>query len=131
MRTFASCLAFLLLTACNRRSDAPSAEDVRLSRAVAGTWRVERSNLIGVLTFQPDGSYSGFWSNQVRPKGWRFDGEWKIVNGSIVQKLKHATYWNYTNDVVLDQEASYKISHVDDHELQTTNDPEIKWTRTN
>lgn len=122
-------MVVLLLTACTRQDEARVAEDAQLSRAIAGTWCVERSNVVGVLTLQPNANYSGYWSNELRPKGWRFDGEWKIVNGALVGKVKRANYWNYTNDVVPGRETSAKISHLDDRELRFADDPETKWTR--
>jgi hypothetical protein len=121
------------LTACGRRGRASQPDDdSKIRRAIVGTWGVEVGNVAGLFTLRPDSSFSGYWSNMSRPKGWRFEGEWSITNGALVSEVTNTSYWNYTNDIAPGHESSWKILRLDDHELVFYTNAEAGiWTRKN
>jgi hypothetical protein len=123
----------LALTACDRRGEASRApDDSKIRRAIVGTWGVEVSNVAGVVTLRPDSGFSGYWSNMLRPKGWRFDGQWGISNGALVTKWTNASFWNYTNDYAPGDEKTWKIQHLNADELVfDTNGVAGVWKRKN
>jgi hypothetical protein len=59
----------------------------------------------------------GYWSKVLKPRGYQFDGGWRIANGSFIGKVRGAGYRNFTNAIVLGQETSSKILDLDDREL--------------
>src|SRR5262245_6286525 len=110
--------ALLALSGCNRRGTVSRArDDSEIQRAIVGNWAVEVSNVSGVVTLRADSSFSGYWSNMLQPKGWRFGGEWGISNGALVTKWTNANFWNYTNDFALGSEKIYKIAQLNAEEL--------------
>jgi hypothetical protein len=130
-RIFALLASAFILAACNRHNSAstPSA-DARIQQKIVGSWGMEISNVEGMLTLQPNGSFSGYWSNTVRPKGWRSEGEWKIAEGAIVSKITSKTAWNFTLSGPTGAVDSVKILSLTDDELVTEVDGQTnKWTR--
>ncbi len=123
----------LALTACQQRKGAtPALADAQVRQAIVGTWGVEISIVVGVVMLRPDSSFSGYWSNRVRPKGWRFDGQWDIANGALVTKWTNVSFWNFTNDYAPGTEKSWPILRLDAQELVfETNSVIGTWRRKN
>ncbi|HZR18233.1 MAG TPA: hypothetical protein VFE51_13155 [Verrucomicrobiae bacterium] len=91
---------------------------------------MEISNVEGMIALRPDGSFSGYWSNTVRPKGWRSEGEWKIANGALVSTITSKTPWNFALSGPTGTAETVKILGLTDHDLVTAVDQQTnKWTR--
>lgn len=104
--------------------------DARIQQRIVGTWSMEISNVEGVIALRPDGSFSGYWSNTVQPKGWRSEGEWKIANGALVSTITSKTAWNFTLSGPTGTVETAKILGLTDHDLVTAVDEQTnKWTR--
>jgi len=96
--TFVLLVATLLLTACDRRKEASRlSADAETRLAIAGTWSVVISNVEAVVTLRPDGTASGYWSNRGKiQRGWRWEGDWGIVDGALVTTNTSKSAWNFT-----------------------------------
>lgn len=121
----------LFLAACDHRKGAGRSQtDAEMQRTIAGTWGLVISNVEGVITFRPDGSFSGYWSNMLGPKGWRSEGEWKVVDGDIVSVITNKSAWNYTLHGPTGTVDLMKILRLSDQELIAACDEQTnKWTR--
>ena len=68
----------------------------------------------------------------VRPKGWGFEGRWDISNSTLLAKYTNAIFWNYTNNIALGHQSSWKILQLNADELVfDTNDVAGVWKRKN
>ena len=91
------------------------AEDAEIERLIVGTWRTEVSNTLdGVMVFDSDGSMSGYWSNTVTPKGWRYQGLWWVTNGGLASVITNTSAWNYTVGGPIGTEQWMRILQIDD-----------------
>lgn len=120
--------AVFIVAGCNRHDKAST--DARIQQRIIGTWSMEISNVEGMIALRSDGSFSGYWSNTVRPRGWRSEGEWKITDGVLVSTIKSKTAWNFTLSGPTGTVESAKILALTDHDLVTAVDEQTnKWTR--
>ncbi len=72
---------------------------------------------------------SGYCCIVLKPKGWRFDSEWKIIGGTVIGKVTKASYWNFTHAVALGHATSSKILHLDDQTVRFDDPGRIGWSR--
>jgi hypothetical protein len=106
------------------------AKDAQTERAIIGTWGMVTNRCEGILTFHPDRTFSGYWSNMVAPRGWQSEGNWKIINGDCVMVDTKKSAWNYTLHSPTGTEQRVSIVLISDQELISTADGQTnKWTR--
>lgn len=114
---------------CSDRANR-DAKDVQIHRAIVGTWTMETNRVEGVLSLHPDGSFSGYWSNMVAPRGWRSEGEWWITNGDCAMVITSKAAWNYTLHGPTGTLERIRILRLNDRELIGASDDQTnKWTR--
>jgi hypothetical protein len=121
----------LLFAACDhRKALGRSQTDAEIQQTIAGTWGLVISNVEGVITYRPDGGFSGYWSNMLGPRGWRFEGEWKIVDGDLVSVLTNKSAWNFTLHGPTGTVDRVRILRLNDQELIAAFEEQTnKWTR--
>lgn len=95
--SFVLLLVVVLLAGCDRRKEiGRSSADAEMQRTIAGTWGVVISNVEGVIALQPGGDATGYWSNRGNiQRGWRWEGNWKIVDGALVTTITAKSAWNF------------------------------------
>ena len=117
---FALLAIVLIIAGCNRQDPmGRPTTDAAIQERIIGTWGMEISNVEGRITLRPDRSYSGYWSNTVRPKGWRAEGEWRVADGALVTQITNKTAWNFTLSGPTGTVAVVRILRLTDHELVT------------
>jgi hypothetical protein len=106
------------------------AKDAQIERAIIGTWGMVTNRCEGIITFHSDRTFSSYWSNMVAPRGWRSEGEWKVVDGDIVSVITNKSAWNYTLHGPTGTVDLMKILRLSDQEFIAACDEQTnKWTR--
>lgn len=122
--------AALALTACKRHGDASRATgDSATRETIIGTWGLEFSNAVQVVTLWPDSSFTAYTSNTLRPRASWYGGQWAISNGVLLTKCTNASYLNHTNDA-LGREWAWKIFQITPEKVMfSTDDSSGIWER--
>jgi hypothetical protein len=123
-------VAFVLGVGGCADGTARDAKDAQIQRTIIGTWWMETNRVDGVMTFHPDGSFSGYWSNTVAPRGWRSEGEWWITNGDCSMLITSKSAWNYTLTGPTGTVDHMRILSLDDQRMIVADyDQTNTWTR--
>ena len=129
---FVLLVAAVLLAACDRRKETTrSSADAEIQRTITGTWGVVISNVEAVVTLRPGGNASGYWSNRGSiQRGWRWEGDWEIVDGALVTTITGKGAWNFTLSGPTGSVERVRILRVTGQELLAATDEQTNvWTR--